>query len=292
MARFRNGELPGELLIEIGSGRNEDGEWKHLLPRSTARKVARLIKIGEERRGRTLAITPGYNCYRPRLWQKLARQQACARGRCNDAAVEGTSSHGGEYQGRDSIAIDFANWLWVWGSREAFYAACREVGLTPGVFDWEPWHVCDFDDPFRDVPDEDEEEEDVSFTDQDRELLGNIAAHLYLGGSDAPNPNYLGGAGSVYHILKTPVLRPDADNVLRPVLQIQDAADTGTLVRELLGRPAAAVDVKALAPELVKVLGPLLAQAVTDLDADDLARIAKAVNDEQDRRDRVGREGS
>ena len=160
MARFRNGEVPAGLLIEIGSGRNEDGEWKHLLPRSTARKVARLIKLGEERRGRTLTITPGYNCYRPRPWQVLARSQACDRGRCNDAAVPGSSSHGGEYQGRDSIAIDFLNWLWVWGSREAFYAACREVGLTPGVFDWEPWHVCDFDDPFREIPDEDEEEED------------------------------------------------------------------------------------------------------------------------------------
>lgn len=159
MAKYRNGEVPDGVLIEIGAGRDENGEWRHLLPRSTARKVARLIKLGEERRKRTLTITPGYNCYRPRPWQVLARSQACDRGRCNDAAVPGSSSHGGEYQGRDSIAIDFANWLWVWGSREAFYAACREVGLTPGVFDWEPWHVCDFDDPFREIPDEKEEDD-------------------------------------------------------------------------------------------------------------------------------------
>ncbi len=43
----------------------------------------------------------------------------------------------------DVAAIDFDNGPWVFGSVDAFYAACREVGLVPGVFDWESWHVID-----------------------------------------------------------------------------------------------------------------------------------------------------
>jgi hypothetical protein len=137
--------VPDHALVFLGAGVNADGHWEHLLPAGAVRKHRALVELGKQRRGRTLTITTGWNGYRPIAAQRVARANACARGRCGDAATVGTSSHGGEYQGRDVFAIDYSNWAWVWGTQAAFYAACREVGLEPGVFSWEPWHVIDRD---------------------------------------------------------------------------------------------------------------------------------------------------
>lgn len=145
MSRYKNGQVPDVALSWLAAGTNADGYWEHLLPPATVRKHLALVLLGEQRRGRTLRITPGWNGYRPLAAQRTARTNACARGRCGDAATEGTSSHGGEYQGADAMAIDYGNWAYVWGTQAAFYAACREVGLDPGVFSWEPWHVIDRD---------------------------------------------------------------------------------------------------------------------------------------------------
>lgn len=177
MARYKNGQVPRGELVLVGSGVNGDGYWEHLLPPSTARKVNRMRALGEQRHGRTLRITPGWNGYRPLEPQRWARKAACARGRCNDAAVEGTSSHGMAWAGQitgwreaDVAAIDFDNGPWVFGSVDAFYDACREVGLVPGVFDWESWHVIDLT-PWAAVPSENdskpitEEEELMSAAD-------------------------------------------------------------------------------------------------------------------------------
>lgn len=151
MSRYKNGQVPDGALVKLASGTNGDGYWEHLLPPATVRKHQSLVGLGQERRRRTLTITTGWNGYRPLPAQRTARTNACARGRCGDAAFPGSSSHGGEYQGADAMAIDYGNWSWVWGSREAFYEACREVGLVPGMFSWEPWHVIDRD-PWAAVP--------------------------------------------------------------------------------------------------------------------------------------------
>lgn len=151
MALFCNGEVPRDRLILVASGTDENGYWEHLLPPATYRKHLALVRLGEQRRGRTLRITPGWNGYRPLGPQRTAREQACARGRCIDAAVPGSSGHGGTSGNADCMAIDYENWAWVWGTRDAFYAACREVGLEPGVIDWEFWHVVDRD-PWAPVP--------------------------------------------------------------------------------------------------------------------------------------------
>lgn len=150
MARYPNGGIPRDQLILLGSGTDSNGYWEHLATPGTAQKHFALVALGYEASGRELRISSGWNVYRPIPAQKDAKRDACARGRCQDAATPGFSSHGGEYQGADALAIDYSNWSYVFGSREAFYAACRAVGLVPGVFDWEPWHVIDRD-PYRPV---------------------------------------------------------------------------------------------------------------------------------------------
>lgn len=158
MTGYKNGEVPREQLVLLASGTNADGYWEHLSPPGTARKIAALRKLGQDRHRRTLEVTPGWNIYRPLASQQQARAAACGRGRCQDAAVVGTSSHGLVWSGQitgfrlvDVAAIDFANGPWVFGSVTAFYAACREVGLVPGVFSWETWHVIDLD-PWASAP--------------------------------------------------------------------------------------------------------------------------------------------
>jgi hypothetical protein len=79
-------------------------------------------------------------------------------------------------------------------------------------------------------------------------ILRNIEAHLYKGGPDAADPKYVGGAGSIYNMVKAPNF-PDiqrssktsatklpADGGIVKVDKIQDDADTNTLVRAVLER--------------------------------------------------------
>lgn len=83
-------------------------------------------------------------------------------------------------------------------------------------------------------------------------LLKNIAAHLFGGGTSASDPQYYGAAGTVYNMLKAPANVQRAVNAQATALpadgspvyisQIQDNADTNTLVRQLANRPVAEVD--------------------------------------------------
>lgn len=134
MARYPNGGIPAYLLIEVGP--------YHWMTAPTAARWRALVADVLKNEGVTLRITPGKNAYRDRPGQVFARNAACARGRCNDAAVPGASSHGGEYQGRDSLAIDVDNWAVL--GKAKFYAYCRKHGFEPGFFDWEPWHIIDW----------------------------------------------------------------------------------------------------------------------------------------------------
>lgn len=73
------------------------------------------------------------------------------------------------------------------------------------------------------------------------QVARNIAAHVYAGGTDAAKADYLAAPGTIYHLLKRRVLRglgarptklpTDGSNVF--IEQIQDAADTNTLLRAL-----------------------------------------------------------
>lgn len=154
MPKYSNGQVPRDVLELIGSGTNADGYWEHLTPFATAAKIRRLVELGRKASGKTLRITAGYNCFRPLQWQQHAWEVSPP----GIAAWPGSSSHGGTWQGAftgnrlvDTAAIDFANWGDVFGSYAAFAAACREVGLMPGIFSWEPWHVFDFE-PYGAIP--------------------------------------------------------------------------------------------------------------------------------------------
>lgn len=134
MSRFPNGQIPSNLLVELAP--------YHWMPAATADRWKRLVEDIRVNEGVTMYITPGKNAYRDYEGQVFARNNACAEGRCNDAAVPGTSSHGGEYRGRDSQAIDVANWAEI--GQDKWYAYCRKHGFEPGFFDWEPWHIIDW----------------------------------------------------------------------------------------------------------------------------------------------------
>lgn len=132
--RYRNGFIPASELVLI--------EGSHPATRGTAARWENLKADVLASEGVRLRITGGENAYRSFAGQQYARKQACARGRCNDAAVPGFSSHGGSLNGRDSGAIDVDNWSVL--GKDKFYAYCRKNGFEPGYFDWEPWHIIDW----------------------------------------------------------------------------------------------------------------------------------------------------
>ena len=143
---WRNGYIPESDLTIFRRGRNAtDGDWFWgLTPATYARHLA-LVERAKNRTRRTLEPTDGWGTYRHYAAQVIAR-----RIYGNGAAVPGTSSHGGYWEGRETLAIDYSNWSWVYGGdRATFYADCRAVGLTPGMIEPrrgypdEPWHVID-----------------------------------------------------------------------------------------------------------------------------------------------------
>lgn len=154
MPSYSNGYVPLDLMVRFRAGRNNtDGDWHHSLPPSTYRKHLALVQRAKDRTGRTLAISEGWGAYRPYDAQVIARRVFG-----NGAAVPGTSSHGGFWEGRQTMAMDYGNWSWVYGGdRNAFAADCRAVGLTPNMitpargYPDEPWHVIDTD-PWAPVP--------------------------------------------------------------------------------------------------------------------------------------------
>lgn len=152
MATYRNGQIPANLLIRRGVIRLTVGTWA---------KWDALVADVKQRHGVTLTITQGSGVttgsggYRDIAMQRAVKRKYVELGKPNQAATEGTSSHGGEYKGRDAMAVDVANY-WAIPQGE-FFAAARRAGFTPGVFDGkggrplEPWHVIDYD-PYRTVP--------------------------------------------------------------------------------------------------------------------------------------------
>lgn len=143
---WRNGYIPESDLVIFKQGWNKtDGNWFWgLTPGTYARHLA-LVALAYEKTGRILSPSDGWGTYRPYDAQVIAHRVFG-----NGAAVPGTSSHGGFWEGRETLAIDYSNWSFVYGgNRAAFYADCWAVGLTPGMIEPrrgypdEPWHVID-----------------------------------------------------------------------------------------------------------------------------------------------------
>lgn len=149
---YANGQIPESALIIFKRGHNSvDGDWYHGLLPNTFKRHCMLVRIARERTGRTLEITDGFGAYRP-LWAQEIARRIYGYG----AAEPGWSSHGGFWEGRDTQAMDYGNWAWVYEqygdrAREIFFYDCRRAGLTPGMihpsrgnnYPDEPWHVID-----------------------------------------------------------------------------------------------------------------------------------------------------
>lgn len=146
MVTYSNGYIPSSLLVTFNVGRSAgEGEWKHQLSPATYAKHLALVALARKNTGRTLTLSNGWSGYRPYSAQMYARQRYG-----NGAAWPGTSSHGGFWEGQQTLAIDYGNWSYVYnGSRDAFYRDCRAVGFEPGLispqrgYPDEPWHVVD-----------------------------------------------------------------------------------------------------------------------------------------------------
>lgn len=276
MPTYKNGSIPRGALISFGSGHDKDGrfyEW--LLPPRTYRKHRALVKLGVEHSGRTLRPSVGYSCYRP-----LDEQHYARRVHGNYAAAPGTSSHGGDWAGPptgwakvDAAAIDYSNYIEVFGSEEAFFDACRQVGLVPqGIwppaFPREAWHVIDLDNPYGPLPAgqsvTDFEEDEMSAEDIRviNEKLDDIRDGL--------------GVGNFRAI-------PAADkNNLGVLAHSRMAVNLGY---QILGAVGSVEDIDEVA--IATALAPLLAKnpgVVRTLTDEDVSALAGAVADEQARR--------
>lgn len=146
MPSYSNGYIPEDLLVIFARGANTvDGAWYHALSPATYARHKALVRVAYNRTGRTLEISDGFGAYRPMAAQWVARNIYGT-----GAAWPGTSSHGGFWEERQTLAVDYANWSWVYGGdRGLFYEDCRSVGLVPGMispergYPDEPWHVID-----------------------------------------------------------------------------------------------------------------------------------------------------
>ncbi|QHB37172.1 endolysin [Microbacterium phage Terij] len=99
--------------------------------------------------------------------------------------------------------------------------------------------------------------------------LLNLAAHVYAGGPSATDPNYLGAPGTLYALAKAPVNRTvvvDGKPVTQKIAQIQDNADTNTFVRQILPlvQGLAARPVVEFTDEQTAMLADGLAEALTE----------------------------
>lgn len=207
MPAYSNGRIPLELLVTFEQGYNgADGHWHHSLSPATYARHLALVKRAKDRTGNDLRISSGWSAYRPYDAQVLAR-----RIHGNYAAMPGTSSHGGFWEGRQTLAVDYGNWAAVYagaGGQAAFFEDCRAVGLSPGLimpergYPLEPWHVVDLNPwsavpAFEGVTPFDSEEEDDMFTDEDRARLNAVYAALFGPKNvDAPELRWLSVDGA------------------------------------------------------------------------------------------------
>ncbi len=149
MAKYRNGDIPANLLVRRGNFLLTAGTWA---------KWDALVADVKRRFNVTLRITDGVGvmkgtgAYRDRPMQRAVKAYYTKLGRPWQAAAEGTSSHGGEFKGQDALAVDVTNYFEI--SYADFCAACRRAGFEPDYFDGkngkplERWHIIDRD-PYR-----------------------------------------------------------------------------------------------------------------------------------------------
>ena len=106
--------------------------------------------------------------------------------------------------------------------------------------------------------------------------LQNLTGFVWSGGTSVADPKFFGAPGTLYALAKTPVSR-SVGGVTQAIPQIQDNADTNSMVRQLLARPAGSftdAQVQVIADTTAKaVVAALPKGEVTE------AGIAKAVRE-------------
>ena len=153
MTKYANGRIPRSALVSFQEGGVTFYTTPYVL------QQYRYMKADAAKQGVHLYITVtptsvvngvGGNAYRDIPFQQRMRA-VYGRG----AAYPGTSSHGGTFEGRDSMALDISGW----GHKgvDWFYALARKWGFTPGLISTsrgyavtEEWHLVMWN-PFRSV---------------------------------------------------------------------------------------------------------------------------------------------
>lgn len=319
---YRNGFIPEDLLVRFKSGWNAtDGEWHHSLSPATYARHRALVARAWDRTGKTLAISLGWSAYRPYAAQVLAQKI-----HKNYAAEPGTSSHGGFWEGRQTLAMDYGNWASVYsahGGQAAFFEDCRAVGLSPGLimrtrgYPDEPWHVVDLN-PWSAAPAglgvselKIEKEDDMKLIQADGRGFALVGAGYYRSlpaGEGAAISKVIAAVGvsaADFDQIRSACTSGDV-NYMPPVRTPNVATDVWahqvngmgnghaanylTQVRAgvlaLTAAPGAGVDGVKLAADLASSLAPLLVEHLGGLDDEDIARLVKATADESDRRAR------
>jgi len=238
---YRNGEVPYSVVsVVLASGTDQNGYWEMRATPATAARWKYAKALCEKWYGRPIYIRTGWNIYRPLHIQKEALDRACRAGNCLSAAYPGTSSHGGNWNGRDCLAIDVdpngLSWAQV---DKAMIAAGFAAGLITQAISGrpggEPWHYIDFN-AFGPVPAFDNvrpfEEDDM--TPEQARQLNSIFNAIFDGGNSMKD-----GGKSISQSLRdiqdklAPVTRGG-----KPVSIRQEIADTKTTVLTLQAQNA------------------------------------------------------
>ena len=142
LSRFANGRIPASQLVWF-KALNQFGNWESF--RATPATAARLKAFFADVKANTgvqLYITSGPNVYRDYAQQVAMRQKYANLGKPTQAALPGTSSHGGEYRGADSLAADISNYRALPWSTFTYYAH-KHGFITNFVTPTEYWHIGD-----------------------------------------------------------------------------------------------------------------------------------------------------
>lgn len=218
-----NGEAPASAL-SVMPGYNGDGA-PHTAPHVTAQSYERVRAAMQGAGLGDLLPSDGWSCYRT-----LADQQHMRDLGLTTAAV-GTSIHGEwtygsavDFQGLGGFGAPRHEWLRHNGDEYGWYQPywAQVGGSLP-----EPWH-WEYDS--RNDPHNGEEPEDMSFTDEDRNLLAHTAALL----EETP----FRSAQQVMHWqvsrvegAPTTFLQDQTDGVTNTITLVNDAAGRSTFAR-------------------------------------------------------------
>jgi hypothetical protein len=147
---YPNGEVPYSVVsVVLAKGIDSNGPWEMRCTPAFAARWTYAKHLAEKRYGRTLYIRTGWNIYRPLKVQISARDRACALGNCLAAAFPRYSSHGGNWQKRDCLAVDVDPNGLTWDQvdvvmREAGFSVGLITEAISGVPGGERWHYIDF----------------------------------------------------------------------------------------------------------------------------------------------------